>query len=71
MLEYDGRDYHTIDTDRDADSRRELRLKQDQIEVVRITYGMLRDMPAETRAMILRVRQQRLALELAPVVPVR
>lgn len=28
VLEYDGRDYHTIDTDRDADSRRELRLKQ-------------------------------------------
>ncbi|MGH8884311.1 MAG: type IV toxin-antitoxin system AbiEi family antitoxin domain-containing protein [Egibacteraceae bacterium] len=71
VLEYDGRDHHTIDTDRDADSRRELRLKHDQIEVLRITYGMLREMQGQTRAMVLRIYRQRLALGLPPVVPAR
>lgn len=61
VLEYDGRDHHTIDVDRDADSRRELRLKEHGFEVIRVTAAMLAHDRDVTRARILHVRAQRLA----------
>lgn len=71
VLEYDGRDHHTFATDRDHDGLRELRLRAAGIEVIRITAGMIRDHPDETRAMILAVLERRLAMNLRPIIPCR
>jgi hypothetical protein len=71
VLEYDGRDHHKIDTDRDHDSRRELRLKADGIDVIRTTWWMVRHSPGDTWRRILAIYRQRVALGLPPVVPIR
>jgi hypothetical protein len=70
-VEFDGKIHHSIDADPDHDSRRELRLKRDGIEVIRITCSMLRDTPEQTRRMVLEMYGQRMALGLPPVVPIR
>lgn len=71
VLEYDGRAWHTLDTDREADAARELKLEAANIAVVRVTAGMLRNARAETRRRILALYHQRCALGLAPIEPVQ
>ena len=64
-LEYDGKN-HEDQRDRDAD--RDLALMELNIQTIRVTKQMLAD-PAELRRRILAVRDQRLALNLRPIVP--
>lgn len=64
VLEYDGRDHHVLPTDRDADGLRDLEVRSVTVEgmnleVIRITKGMLREAPEQVREFVLRRREQR------------
>lgn len=61
FLEYDGRDHHVLPTDRDNDGLRELQAADAGVQVLRITAGMLREKPHETRALVVRILRRRLA----------
>lgn len=71
VLEYDSRDWHLLPSDRDADGSRTLKMQAAQIAVIVVTAGMLRDQPEETRERILQVREERLRLDLPPIIPVQ
>lgn len=59
-LEFDGRRHHTAERDIAADRSRELQIRAHGIEVVRVTWAMLRDDPLQTRARITTIRAKRL-----------
>jgi very-short-patch-repair endonuclease len=59
-LEFDGERHHVADADIDADRTRELRIRAAGIEVVRVTWAMLRDQPLVTYRRIAAVRARRL-----------
>lgn len=56
--EFDGRDHHTLPTDRDSDGWRDLDAEAAGVRVLRLTTGMLRD-PARTWRGILAARERR------------
>ena len=60
VLEYQGRAYHTLPTDRERDARRIARLRAAGHEVVEVRAEDLRD-PVALRTRILRLRAERLA----------
>lgn len=60
-IEYDGRDHHTLPTDRDSDGLRDLEAAENGVQVLRVTAGMLREQPDRTRALIIRILHRRLA----------
>lgn len=62
VLEYDGRRHHTLESDRDADQRRQQRLEGDGYWVERVRWEDLRDRPGETVARVEAVRRSREAL---------
>lgn len=70
IIEYDSRAHHVLPTDRDRDSARDLQLAEAGILTIRVTAAMLAVAHrAETLARILRVRDQRLADGVVPLVP--
>jgi very-short-patch-repair endonuclease len=59
-LEFDGERHHGADADISSDRSRELRIRAAGIEVVRVTWAMLRDEPLLTYQRIAAVRARRL-----------
>lgn len=59
VLEYDSRDWHTLDSDIAADVARQRRLEEAGWLVIRVTHRMIRDDPVGTLAMIERLRLER------------
>ncbi len=59
-FEYDGRNHHLLPTDRDADGMRDLECLDNDVLVIRVTRGMLRNALVETRERIIAIRARRL-----------
>lgn len=59
VLEYDGRETHSLPEDIAADFERQRRLEAAGWRVIRVTKAMLRDDPVGTLAMIERIRLER------------
>ena len=66
--EYDGRAAHAGDSNRHRDAQRALALAALQIQRLSVTAPMLQD-PEDLRVRILTVHEQRLRLDLEPLVP--